>query len=348
MSEEKKLPIVLLLITTDGKYERSVLGDKVEIVVCPGDVSSFHDWGRVTAIVITHIPHLSLDLLKQCPRLRVISRMGIGVDNIDLKAATDLGVCVCNVPDYGIEEVADTALAHILALFRQTTTLHSALLAGSPFTTHEAMFQVAGASRRIRNKTLGLIGMGNIGMAVCMRAKAFGFKIMVYDPYLHVGIERALGGLVRADTVEELITNSDCVSLHCPLCPETAQIVNEDRLRLFKKDAFLVNTARGGLIDEEALVKALKEGRLAGIALDVQVDEPFTYKGSLFEGIDNVILTPHGGWYSKESFKEVHESSIEAVRYSLTSSDAGGLKFLLNKDVLGKEECKARWRQQTL
>ena len=339
------LPVVLVSVTTNGEYERSVLGDKINVVLCPGDMKTFTEWERVIAMIISHQPQMTKSTIERCPQLRLIARLGIGVDNVDIKAATDLGVCVCNVPNYGIEEVADTTFAHILALFRQTATLQSSLLSGTTFSAFEVT-EVAKSSRRIRNKTLGLIGMGNIGMAVCMRAKAFGFNIMVYDPFLNVGIDKAVGGLTRVSTVEELVCNSDCVSLHCPLLPNTRNIINEERLKLFKKDAFLVNTARGGLVDEKALVKALKDGCLAGAALDVQENEPLSYKGSLFEGVKNIILTPHGGWYSKESFDDVYRGCIEAVKHSLNSTEPAGLKHLLNKDVVKKTECKTRWNNR--
>ncbi len=337
-------PVVLLSVAAPSeRQDDSVLVGNAEVVVCPGDMETYKEWGRVIAMVVSHVPQLTRSAMQRCPRLRVIARLGIGVDNIDLRAATELGICVCNVPDYGIEEVADTAFAHILALFRQTVTLNSALMSGTSFAGLESFPRVANSSRRIRGKTLGLIGMGNIGMAVCMRAKVFGFNIMIYDPYLNVGIEKAVGGLVRAHSVEELITNSDCVSLHCPLLPSTTRIINEEKLKLFHKDAFLINTARGGLIDETALAKALEEGWLAGAALDVQANEPLTYKGSVFEGVQNIILTPHGGWYSKESYSDVHRGCMEAVKLSVDSADPTELKYLLNKDVLEKAEFRDRW-----
>ncbi len=342
--DSNMIPIVLTSVITNGEYERTMLGDKVKMVVCPGDMGTFKEWERVIAIVASHQPQITRSVIEKCPQLRLVARLGIGVDNIDIKAATDNGVCVVNVPDYGIEEVADTALAHILTMFRQTASLQSQILSGTTFTTIESIMEVAKSSRRIRDKTLGLIGMGNIGLAVCMRAKAFGFKIMVYDPFLNVGIEKAVGGLTRASTVEELVRSSDCVSLHCPLLPTTRNIINEEILKLFKKDAFIVNTSRGGLIDEVALVKALREGRLAGAALDVQANEPLSYKGSLFEGINNVILTPHSSWFSKESFEDLYHGCIEAVKHCLCDgAEPGKLKNLLNKDVTKKTECNARW-----
>lgn len=338
-------PLVLLLFSTNGEYEKSVFGEGVDLFICP-DIPSFDEfqqWERVIAIVTSHLPTLSRSILKECSKLRLVARLGIGIDNIDLDAASEMGICVCNVPDYGVEEVADTAFAHILSLFRQTTFLHIAIKEGETFSTQQQLFDKAKASRRLRGKTLGLLGMGNIGMAVCLRAKAFGFNILVFDPYLRGGMEKAIGGLTHTDSVEELIQKSDCVSIHCPLTMETTNIINEDRLRLFKKDAFLVNTSRGGQIDEKALVNALKEGRLAGAALDVNEEEPFTYKGSIFEGVQNIVLTPHSGWYSKESFEEVHTAVIDAVQYCLTHSDPKGIKNLLNGTISTSEGCKARW-----
>ena len=316
----------------------------VELLVQPLPPISIadSDWRRVTVIAVDHAQKITLELMQRCPQLRVVVRLGIGVDNIDQRAASQLGVCVCNVPDYGIEEVADMAMAQILALFRQTTFLHQDLLAGEHFTLDKIVSK-AKKSRRIRGKTLGLLGLGNIGIAVCYRAKVFGFEVIFHDPYVHPGVAKSLGGVEQVSSVNELISRSDCVSLHCPLTAETRAIISEASLSLFKKDAFLVNSARGGLIDEPALAQALREGKLAGAALDVFSDEPFTVKDSVFEGINNVLLTPHSAWYSLESQRELLVSGCKTAQYALSQNNHSSLTNCLNYSSLNLVACKERW-----
>ena len=316
----------------------------VELLVQPVTPISISDsdWQQVTVIVVDHEQRITLELMQRCPKLRVVVRLGIGVDNIDQQAASQLGVCVCNVPDYGIEEVADAAMAQILALFRQTTLLHQDVLAGEHFTLDKIVSK-ANKSRRIRGKTLGLLGLGNIGIAVSYRAKVFGFQVIFHDPYVHPGLAKSLGGVEQVSSVDELISRSDCVSLHCPLTTGTQAIINKATLSLFKKDAFLINTARGGLIDEPALAQALKEGKIAGAALDVFSNEPFTMKNSVFEGLDNVLLTPHSAWYSMESQRELLLSVCKTVQYALSHNDQSGLTSCLNRSSLDLMACKKRW-----
>ena len=342
MSQEK--PIVLLLVDTDGKLERETLGDDVEFLICPDLETGVTEdqWKRVVAIIVGHLYTVTKEIQQKCPRLRVISRLGIGVDNIDSAAAAELGIYVCNVPGYGVEEVADTAFAFILSLFRQTMLLDESMKQGDIYPDFQTFIDKAHAARRIRGKTLGLIGMGNIGMAVCLRARVFGFNVLLYDPYIHPATERALG-VERTTSVDNLIQRSDCVSIHCPLTPETANIINERTLKLFKKEAFLVNVSRGGQIDEAALATALKEGRLAGAALDVQEHEPFHWKGSVFEGIPNIIMTPHAGWYSKESYQDVRKGALVPAKFALTCKDGKGVENCVNMRSMNKEAVAARW-----
>ena len=339
-------PILLLLADDDGSIEREITekDHPLDILVCPDLKTGLtsEQWSRVQFIITSNLFNVDKELQDRCPSLKLIVIPGIGVDSIDVAYAASTGVAVCNVPDYCIEEVADTTVAHILALFRQTTALHQALQEGVCYETFTQFVDKAHASRRIRGKTLGLIGMGNIGMAVCTRAKALGFNVMVYDPYLRPGTDKALG-VIQVDNLEHLIKNSHCVTLHCPLTPETTKIINAETLKLFKKDAFLVNMSRGGQIDEAALAKALKAGELGGAALDVQVEEPFKLKGSVFEGVPNLILTPHAGWYSKESDDDARIGAIKAVKYCLSHADCSRLPNFLNSKTIDKEACKKHW-----
>lgn len=343
--------MVLILRGTDGVLEHSLLDDIASVKIIAEfqhttDLQlSEEECRRVLAMELDHLPYVDRAMLQLFPNLRAVVRTGIGVDNIDKHAASELGVCVCNVPDYGIEEVADTALAHILALFRQTAHLGDVMKRGDcDFMLMDHYLQYGSASRRIRGKTLGLLGMGNIGLAVTQRAKVFGFKVIIYDPYLPTGVGKAVGDVDRVDTVEDLIRQSDCVSLHAPLTVDTMNIINDERLKLFKKEAFLINTSRGGLVDEEALVKALREGQLAGAALDVQANEPVHYKTSLFSGVPNLILTPHSAWYSQESYMDLITGALSLVRYATTHSDPRGIKNCVNQQVLKTDVCQKRWK----
>lgn len=338
-------PILLLLADTDGTIEREIVGEALYLLICPDLTTdlSLDQWSRIEFIIASHLFTVTRDLQERCPRLKVIVRLGIGVDSIDIQAASELGVCVCNVPDYGVEEVADATMAHLLGLFRQTTFLHQALQEGEVHHSFTEFTDRAHAARRLRNKTLGLIGMGNIGMAVCYRAKAFGLNVTVYDPYLRAGTDKAMG-INMAESIEELIKNSDCVSLHCPLTPQTKDIINKETLKFFRKDAFLVNTSRGGQIVEEALAEALKNGELGGAALDVQCNEPFELKGSPFEGVPNLILTPHAGWYSKESYEDVRSGAAKVVKFGLSHpTDWNKLPNCLNVKTIDKKACAQRW-----
>lgn len=345
-TSEKPLILWLSEVVDRGLVQEMLLDDVDAEFMVRSEHSIAHleeiEWGRV-AVITLGTQTLDYQLMHRCPKLRLIVRLGIGVDNIDTQAASELGVCVCNVPDYGIEEVADSTMAHILALFRQTTFLHEALQKGEPLQSLEQFMAKTKAARRIRGKTLGLIGLGNIGIAVCNRAKAFGFHVIFHDPYVHSGVEKAMGGLEHVSSVEELISRSDCVSLHCPLMTETHGMISEQRLQLFKKEAFLVNTSRGALINEQALVRALREGKIAGAALDVYVKEPLVLKGSIFDGVPNLICTPHAAWYSVESNNELTVSALKIVRYALTQHEQAGIKGCLNYQTLNMEACRARW-----
>ena len=351
MSE--KLPLLLLLAPTVGDIEEEHLkgiavvrhglefSEKENTWIIGDD-----DCKDAIGICLSHLGKVDRRLMERCPKLRVVARIGTGVDNIDLAAATELNICVCNVPDYGIEEVADTAMAHILGLFRQTTFLYEGLRQGKPLGTFDQLMSATKASRRIRDKTLGLIGLGNIGMAVAQRAKSFGFKIILYDPYLHSGVEKAVGGLERTSELEDLIRRSDCVSLHCPLTEKNRHIINAGTLKHFKKEAFLVNTARGSLIDEAALAEALKSGRLAGAALDVQEQEPFRFAGSVLEDAPNLICTPHSGWCSQESVIDARVGTIKEFLYAVKEqANPQGIMNCLNGSQLNWDKVKARWNQ---
>jgi D-3-phosphoglycerate dehydrogenase / 2-oxoglutarate reductase len=236
------------------------------------------------------------DLLRQLQRCKVIGRFGLGVDNIDIKAATALNIVVTYVPDYCLQEVADHAMALVLALARKVQFSNSLVQQGR--WEMPAVVPI----RRLEGQVLGLVGLGNIPRRVVPRAIAFGFKVVAHDPYVPAAIARELG--VELVSFERLLEISDFISLHAPLTTQTRGLFDADAFRRMKKGAYVVNTARGPLLDETALVAALDAGHLGGAALDVVTSEPLS-KESLLLGRPNVIVTPHIAFYSVEALEEL-------------------------------------------
>jgi D-3-phosphoglycerate dehydrogenase len=242
-------------------------------------------------------------MIQQMPRCRIISRFGIGVDNVDLAAATNAGIVVTKVPDYCIDEVSDHALALLLALVRK--------IPASSARTHAGRWEMKAVVpiHRLRGSVLGLVGFGRIPQLVAPKAKAFGMKVLAFDPLLAADV------FTRADVqqveFQELLQTSDYVSIHVPLLPETRGLFNRDTLAKMKRGSYLVNTARGPIIDEASLAEALDAGTLAGAALDVMTQEP-PPPSPLF-GRDNVIITPHTSFYSEESLVELQVKAAQEV-----------------------------------
>ena len=352
--ETASKPLVVLLGTAqDGLSETKKLANNIIATVkaLPDEIDPTNLSGtlcsQMVAIVAAVQCEINQTFLDRCPNLRIVVGFGMGTNNIDLEYAGQLGIIVCNVPDYGIEEVADTALSHILALYRQTTVFHNSVSNGVEYPTFKDIITANSTTRRIRGRTLGLIGLGRTGIAVAQRAKVFGFNVAFYDPFKPIGWDKALGDLERYENLTDLVKKSDCVSLHCTLTKENTHIINESLLKLFKPDAFLVNVSRGPLVDETALAKALKEGRIGGAALDVHEEEPFSFKRSPLKDAPNLICTPHIAWYSKEAFAELCSSSTNLVCHMLTGLDPMTIKNCVNKKYLNNEACTARSTSNT-
>ncbi len=240
--------------------------------------------------------------MEQC---RVVARYGVGYDCIDVQAATDAGIIVCNVPDYCVPEVADHTVALLLDLARSTFQLDSEVRRGI-----WDVYSGGKTNRRIEGQVLGMIGSGRIGRAVAKRAMAFGLQVLVFDPYLDAPAISSFGA--KKVDLEELLRSADFLTFHLPLTAETHHLLNADRIRMLKPTAYVVNTARGGLIDQNALTKALAEGRLAGAALDVLEKEPPEPNDPLLK-LPNVILTPHAAFYSKGASQDLHRMAAEEV-----------------------------------
>jgi D-3-phosphoglycerate dehydrogenase / 2-oxoglutarate reductase len=245
------------------------------------------------AVLVTYAK-LPGELLRQLKRCKVIGRFGFGVDNIDIKTAAELGIVVSYVPDYCLQEVSDHAMALILALARKVPFSNTLVQAGR--WDMAAVVPI----RRLEGKVLGLVGFGNIPRRVAPRAMAFGLKVIAHDPYVPAAMARELR--VELVSFDRLLETSDYVSVHAPLTRQTRDLFNADVFRKMKKGAFLVNTARGPLVNEAALLDALDSGQLGGAALDVVATEPLAKDSSLL-GRANVILTPHTAFYSVEASK---------------------------------------------
>ena len=247
------------------------------------------------AILVTYAK-LPGDLLRQLRRCKAIGRFGLGVDNIDIAAAAELGITVTYVPDYCMQEVSDHAMALLLALARKVPQSNALVQAGR--WDMPAVVPI----RRLAGRVLGLIGFGNIPRALAPKAKAFGLRVVAHDPYVSQHALVAAG--VEGMSFDRLLEISDFVSIHAPLLPATRGLFSAEVFRKMKQGACLINTARGPLVDEDALVAALDSGRLAGAALDVVAVEPLP-KDSRLIGRDNVVLTPHTGFYSVEALNEL-------------------------------------------
>ncbi|HMA73321.1 MAG TPA: C-terminal binding protein [Xanthobacteraceae bacterium] len=255
------------------------------------------------AVLVTYAK-LPGELLRELRRCKVIGRFGLGVDNIDIPAAVELGITVTYVPDYCLREVSDHAMALLLALARK--------IPFSNWLVQSGRWEVPPVVplRRLEGQVLGLVGFGNIPRALAPKAQAFGLKVVTHDPYVPADVVRALG--VENTSFEDLLSRADFVSVHAPLLPATRGLMNAAAFARMKKGAFLVNTARGPLVDEAALVAALDSGHLAGAALDVVTTEPLA-KDSPLLGRDNVILTPHTAFYSVEALEELQAKCASDV-----------------------------------
>jgi D-3-phosphoglycerate dehydrogenase len=261
---------------------------------------------------------LTRNVLEQLPKCKVLARYGVGVDSIDLKAATDLGIIVANVPDYCMDEVADQTIAMILTLIRKTAFFDRKVKSGQ-WDFHQGV-----PIHRTKGKTLGLIGCGKIGLEVAKRISAFGVRVVTFDPYL----DKAPEGVDLKD-FDTVLKESDFISVHCPLNDSTRHLIGEKEFHKMEKKPLLINTSRGPIIDEKALVKALQNGLLSGAGLDVLEKEPPDSQ-SLFLKMENVVLSPHIGFYSEESISELKRRTAKNVADVLLGKWPGSV---VNREV---------------
>jgi len=254
---------------------------------------------------------ITADVVGGLARCKVIGRTGLGVDNIDVSAAAARGIVVTYVPDYCIGEVSDHTIAMLLALARQIPFADKLVQSG------RWELPPIVPLRRLQGQVLGLVGFGNIPRAVVPKAKAFGLDVIAHDPYVSQDVLASLG--VKGVSLDELLARADFISVHAPLTPATRGLINASAFAKMKKGALIVNTARGPLIDEPALIAALDSGQLGGAALDVVTIEPLP-KDSPLLGRDNVILTPHTAFYSVEALIELQTKAASDVARVLSGA----------------------------
>ncbi|MBI4432068.1 MAG: C-terminal binding protein [Candidatus Omnitrophica bacterium] len=318
-----KHPFILIpdLLKAPARLEQGIFGKKARIMTpCAHRPEEISDkvWKSADAILVWHWMPMRADVIEKLDRCRVIVRMGVGVDSVDLAAAGKRGIRVCNVPDYGTEDVADHALALFLTLARGIYAFSENVRASnSHWNWHSA-----GTLHRITGSVLGIIGLGPIGTAVAMRAKAFGMQVLFYDPYIGPGQEKALG-IKRCRSLDELLSAADAVSMHVPLTPETKGMADASFFFKMKKDALFINTSRGALMDLDALHAALKSGCLRGAGLDVLPIEPADNKHPLIKAwrkreawiAHRLVITPHAAFVSVEADAELRsKAALEAKR----------------------------------
>jgi C-terminal binding protein len=305
--------------------ERRILGDLADITA----LNARHEdelAGRIEdadAVMVYHFLKISEFTLARLRNCKVIIRCGAGFDNVDGAACRARGIPLCNVPDYGSEEVADSALGMALSLMRGIHFLNSRLRRGHGAWTYEQFKPV----HRLRGRVFGIVGVGRIGTAAALRAKAFGFDVVFHDPLAPDGREKALG-VRRVESLGELLAQSDVVSLHCPLTPETHHLMNRETIAQMRPGAFLVNTARGGAVEPLAVLDALARGHLGGAGLDVLEQEPpaedhpllVAWRDPQHPAHDRLILNPHAAFYCEEGLNDMRVKGSENVRRVLLGS----------------------------
>ena len=329
------------ILITDKHYpgdidvEQAAAGPDATFDVFPsGDSVTDEAWRACDALLTFRCTPLVTSKMALMQRCRIIVRGGVGFDGLDLEGFGARGVAICNVPDYGTTEVADHAIAMMLALRRGIVSYNDALRAdprGNWHYSHERCLT------RLRGARFGVIGLGRIGMATARRAAAFDQQVVFYDPYLPPGIDLATGFL-RAETLEELLASCDAVSLHTPLTDETRQIINARTLAQMKRGAILINTSRGPTVDIDAVYEALKSGHLAAAALDVLPTEPpaehpliagYTAREAWIDG--RLILSPHSAFFSVPGQRDLRRKAMETIAAYLAGR---GLRNCVNADAL--------------
>ncbi|MDC0261841.1 C-terminal binding protein [Planctomycetaceae bacterium] len=318
MAERAKV-IITDFITDPLDEEQNILGDLADVAALQVEhedelVGKIED---ADAIMLYHFISLSEKTIERLTNCKLIVRCGAGYDNVDHQFARSKGIPVANVPDYGTEEVADSAIGLALSLARGSHFLNSRLQRGKePWS-----YSQAGSIKRLRGLTFGIIGFGRIGKAAGLRAKALGMRVVYYDPYVPDGTDKSLG-VERQESLKELLSQSHIVSCHCFLNEETHHIIDAAAIARMPEGSFLVNTARGGVVHAEAVVDAIETGHLAGAGIDVLETEPpagddpvlTAWRNPEHPAHDRLIINPHSAFYSDEGLLDMRIKGSQNCR----------------------------------
>ncbi|MFF0342161.1 phosphoglycerate dehydrogenase [Kribbella sp. NPDC004875] len=295
---EELSPATVEALGPDFEIRHTNGADRAELIPAIADVD---------AILIRSATKVDAEALAAAKKLKVVARAGVGLDNVDVKAATQAGVMVVNAPTSNITSAAELAVALLLASARRVPAANESLKKGEWKRSKYSGVELF-------EKTVGIVGLGKIGVLVAQRLAAFGMNVIAYDPYVQAGRAAQMG--VRLATLDELLASSDFISVHLPKTPETIGLIGDEQLHKVKPEVIIVNAARGGIVDEQALYSALKEGRVAGAGLDVFASEPCT-DSPLFE-FENVVVTPHLGASTEEAQEKAGIAVAKSVRLALS------------------------------
>lgn len=313
---DKKLYII------ENKLE--TIKNKIEVVTVDREEDLIKQ-SEDADIILTCYDKVSAKVINSAKRLKGIVKYGVGTDNIDIDAATKKRIMVVNCPDYGSDTVADHAFALLISLARKLIKIDDVMKSKAWEWPKPEYLGID-----LSGKTIGLIGFGRIGRAMARRCKGFGMKMLAYDPYIKQ--EEAISFDVKLVELDQLLENSDFISIHCVLTPETKEMIGEKEFNKMKKTVLLINTARGAIIKKDALIDSLNNKKIFGAGMDVFEEEPLSLDYPLLN-MNNVILTPHLAWYTKEAFERVGEDTFQGI---LDIINGRIPKHLKNKEVLKK------------
>jgi len=288
------------------------------------DEESIIEAAKDADAILNCYAELTPKVIESLEKCQIIARYGIGVNNVNMSTATKKGIIVTNVPDYCIEEVSDHALTLILASCRKLCQLNKTVKSGKwDFKDYRLIY-------RLQGQTLGIVSFGRIPRRLVEKVKAYNFNLLAYDPYIDKNIAEKYN--VKLVTFDELLKESDIISIHAPLTKETKGMFGSEQFKMMKNSAYLINTARGGLIKDNELAQALKEGEIAGAGLDVLEDENVNSHHPLVN-LENVIITPHSAFYSEQALKDLQYKAVQEVVRVLTGEKP---KSCVNPEVLKK------------
>jgi D-3-phosphoglycerate dehydrogenase len=302
------------------KGEMDRIGAKLTLAQVRSEADVIQACSQADGLLNEYAP-LTRAVLERLPRCKVIAKYGVGVDTIDLKAATDFGIIVTNVPDHCFDEVSDHTISLLLTLTRKVVFFNQKVK------SNQWDFRQGIPIHRLRNKTLGLIGCGRIGREVAHKMSVFGLRVIAYDPWVS-----DTGGAIAFVDLDTVLKDSDFISIHCSLNESTRHLLGGREFQKMQKKPFVINVARGPIIEENELIRALNEGQISGAGLDVLEKEPPDPHNPLLK-MDNVILSPHVAFYSDESFRELKRRAAESVSAVLLGEWP---KAVVNKEVIGR------------